>query len=88
MTTAQRPKKKFPRHWYDADGNIITIPFCRLLPITTIDYLRRKCREYGIPDYEIEDRRSKVTYVRRLQKEFFARIEAKNQHNGGGNTPA
>jgi hypothetical protein len=87
MTTPPKPRRK-PSHWYDNEGNIITIPLIRLFPTTTIDYLRRKCREYGIPDYEIEDRRAKVCFARRLRQEFFARMEAKNQQDNSGNAPA
>ena len=68
---------KFPRRFYGSNGDILTIPFYKLLPTSRSYKLKEICEKHGIPLYEVKDRRSKEAYIERLRQEFFARIKAK-----------
>ena len=77
---SQRPEPtspEYPSHWYDDDGNIITIPFYKLRSDSTLFRLREVLEEYGISESEIKNRQIKAYYIKRLQKEYFVRMEAK-----------
>lgn len=72
-----RPQPPYrPRHWYDEQGNIITLPPHKFFSNLTIDKLKSYCKKYRILD-RVEDKRVRDSFLTELTKERRARYEAK-----------